>query len=88
MTTFTLDKVSRNSTAAEIPAAEQAPDAGPRPAFAPASQWRPGRVVRGLASFPVSLYGWVSGPPLTSRERLRVNLAYVRNSQGRAPLLF
>ena len=78
MTTFTTDKVSRNSATAEISAAEQAP----------ASQWRPGRVVRGLAAFPVSLYGWVSGPPLTSRERLRVNLAYVRNSQGRAPLLF
>ena len=45
------------------------------------------RVVRGLVSSPLSLYLWLSGPPLTSKERTRAELADARNALYRRGLV-
>ena len=77
MTTFNFNKVSRSSGTAALPAAKRAQ----------AGKGRAGRMVRRLASFPVSLDNWLSGPPLTNLERERATLAYVRNHQGSGTIL-
>ena len=45
------------------------------------------RAARRLAASPVSLYHWLSGPPLTQLERERATLADARNLRGRGTLL-
>ena len=75
MTASNLNKIPRNADTAETPAAKQA------------SKQRPGRMVRKLASSPVSFYNWLSGPPLTELERKRANLAYAEGAQGRRGLI-
>ena len=75
MTAFNLNKIPRNADTAETPAARQA------------SKQRPGRMVRKLASSPVSFYNWLSGPPLTDLDRARANLAYAEGAQGRGALI-
>ena len=40
------------------------------------------RIVRKLVSSPASLHAWLSGPPTTSLERKRAQLADIRNSRG------
>ena len=75
MTGFNLNKIPRNTDAAETLAAKQA------------SKRRPGRVVRRLASSPVAFYNWLSGPPLTELDRSRANLAYAEGAQGRGALI-
>lgn len=71
MAKFPSNKVSRNHGAATLPAAKRAQ----------ASERRPGRMVRGLASLPVSVYDWLSGPPTTKLERTQASLAEARNTQ-------
>ncbi len=71
MANFTPSKASRNPGAATLPAAKRAQ----------ASERRPGRVVRGLVSFPVSVYGWLSGPPTTQLERTQASLVEAKNIQ-------
>ena len=75
MTAFNLNEIPRNADTAETPAARQA------------SRRRPGRMVRKLASSPVSFYNWLSGPPLTDQDRARANLAYAEGAQGRGALI-
>ena len=73
MTTFTPG----NANTAALPAAKRAQG----------NERRAGRIVRRAASLPVSLYGWLSGPPMTSLERERATLAEARNSRGGGTLI-
>ena len=75
MTGFNLNKIRREADTAETLAAKQA------------SKRRPGRMVRKLASSPVSFYNWLSGPPLTELDRSRANLAYAEGAQGWGALI-
>lgn len=75
MTAFNLNKIPRDADTAETPAARQA------------SKRRAGRMVRQLASSPVSLYNWLSGPPQTELDRTRADLAYAEGAQGRRGLI-
>lgn len=52
-----------------------------------APAWAVTRAARRLASSPVSLYRWLSGPPLTQLERERATLADARNLRGRGTLI-
>ena len=72
MTTLRLDKTTENS-AANAPAH--------------AGKWAVTRTARRLASSPVSLYLWLSGPPLTELDRNRADLAYAEGAQGRGALI-
>ena len=72
MTTLRLDKTTDNG-AANSPAH--------------ADKWAVTRAARRLASSPVSLYLWLSGPPLTELDRNRANLAYAEGAQGRGGLI-
>ena len=72
MTTLRLDKTTDNS-AANLPAH--------------ADRWAVTRAARRLASSPVSLYLWLSGPPLTELDRNRADLAYAEGAQGRGALI-
>ena len=75
MPILTLDQVPRNADTAETPAARQI------------SKRRPSRIVRRVASSPLSFYNWLSGPPMTNLERSRATLADARNLVGRGTLL-
>lgn len=72
MTTLRLDKTTDN-TAANAPAH--------------ADKWAVTRAARRLASSPVSLYLWLSGPPLTELDRTRADLAFAEGAQGRRGLI-
>ena len=52
-----------------------------------ALQGRPARIVRQVAGVPVSLYYWISGPPVTSIEKERATLADASNSRRGATLV-
>lgn len=77
MTTFNADKNSLNPDTATLPAARRAQ----------AAHGRPTRLARQLVSAPASLYGWISGPPMTNLERERATLADVKNSKGAGTML-
>ena len=72
MATLRLDKTADNS-AAKAPAHVK--------------RWAVTRAARRLASSPVSLYLWLSGPPLTELDRNRASLAYAEGAQGRGGLI-
>ena len=72
MTTLRLDKTTDNS-AANAPAH--------------ADKWAVTRAARRLAASPVSLYLWLSGPPLTELDRTRADLAFAEGAQGRRGLI-
>ena len=73
MTALNLDKTSSEASAANAPAHS--------------NKWAASRAARRLASSPVSLYLWLSGPPLTELDRARANLAYAEGAQGRRGLV-
>ena len=50
-------------------------------------KWAVTRAARRLASSPVSLYLWLSGPPLTELDRTRADLAFAEGAQGRRGLI-
>ena len=77
MAKFTPGKISRNIDSAALPAARRAQ----------AGHGRSGRIAHRIASLPFSLYGWVSGPPITKLERERAALADARNLRGRGTLI-
>ena len=52
-----------------------------------AGKWAVTRAARRLASSPVSLYLWLSGPPLTELDRTRAELAFAEGAQGRRGLI-
>ena len=72
MTTLRLDKTTDN---------------GPANSPAHADNWAVTRAARRLASSPVSLYLWLSGPALTELDRTRADLAYAEGAQGRRGLI-
>ena len=72
MATLRLDKTTDNS-AANAPAH--------------ADKWAVTRAARRVVSSPVSLYFWISGPPLTELDRERATLAYAEGAQGRGALI-
>ena len=51
------------------------------------NKWAVTRAARRVVSSPVSLYLWLSGPPLTELDRERATLAYVEGAQGRGALI-
>ncbi len=73
MTALNLEKTSSEASAADAPAH--------------ANKWAASRAARRLVSSPVSLYLWLSGPPLTELDRARANLAYAEGAQGRRGLI-
>lgn len=77
MTTIKTERISANPDTAALPAARRAQ----------AAHGRPTRLARRLASAPASLYGWISGPPMTNLERERATLADVSNSKGAGTML-
>ncbi len=62
------------------------PASQPGPAKS-AQKWAASRMARRLVTSPVSLYAWLSGPPMTSRDRMRAELADDRNSLYRRTLV-
>ena len=67
MATPNLNKTFSNTSSANAPA--------------DADKWAVTRAARRLASSPVSLYLWLSGPPSTQLERRRADLAYVEGAR-------
>lgn len=65
------------------------PSPGAKDANAPArvNKWAVTRAARRVVSSPVSLYSWISGPPLTELDRKRAALAYAEGAQGRGVLI-
>ena len=53
----------------------------------PAQEWAASPMVRRVFSSPVSLYLWLSGPPMTGRDRMQAELADARNSLYRRNLV-
>ena len=75
MSTLTEEKTTTNEISRETPSGTQV------------REWSAARMVRELASTPVSIYNWLSGPAMSDQTRERMALAEVTNSEGRRTFL-
>ena len=70
MATFIANEVTPKAVAAEVTTEGRDRNRGPA------------RIVRELASTPLSFYNWISGPPTTQLDRRRAQMAEITNSHA------